>query len=150
MVFAFLFFHLEYIFYYSDPKHGKASQLSCFLLVPLSITSCVSKLFTLIVLSRLFFAVVKSGSSNCLITSQTVSPCRQISIIFSIFLLNSCVILLNTSLALVRTLDDLRCSINQALSQIHPLPMLTIGCGLQHILALFQTQCLMKLSSIQI
>ena len=31
---------------------------------------------------------------------------------------------------------------NQALSQIHPLPMLTIGCGLQHSLALSQTQSL--------
>ena len=54
LVFAFLSFHLEDIFYYSHTQVGKASRLSCFL-PPISLTSCVSKLFECIILSRLLF-----------------------------------------------------------------------------------------------
>ena len=52
--FAFLSFHLEDIFHYSHPQDGKTSRLSCFLR-PISLTSCVSKLFERIILSHLLF-----------------------------------------------------------------------------------------------
>ena len=54
LVFAFLSFHQEDIFYYSHPQDGKASQLSASFR-SISHTSCVSKPFDRIILSRLLF-----------------------------------------------------------------------------------------------
>ena len=53
--FAFLSFHQEDIFYYSHTQGEKASRLSCFLPVYLSLTFCLSQLFERIILSRLLF-----------------------------------------------------------------------------------------------
>ena len=55
LVFAFLSFNLQDIFYYSHPQDGKASRLSSFLLAYLSHTSCVLKLFERMIISRLLF-----------------------------------------------------------------------------------------------
>ena len=52
---ALLSFHLEDIFHYSHTQDWKASRLPCFLPVYLSLTSCISKLFERIILSRLLF-----------------------------------------------------------------------------------------------
>ena len=46
---------MEDIFHYTHPQDGKASRLSCFLPAYLSLTSCISKLFERIILSRLLF-----------------------------------------------------------------------------------------------
>ena len=54
LVFAFLSFHLEDIFYYSHTQDGKTSRLSCFVPAYLS-HSTVSKLFERIVLCCLLF-----------------------------------------------------------------------------------------------
>ena len=54
LVFAFLSFHLEDIFYYSHTQDGKASRLSCFLPTYFS-HLLVSKLFERIIPSRLLF-----------------------------------------------------------------------------------------------
>ena len=68
LVFAFLSFHLEDIFYYSHTQDGKASRLSCFLPAYLSLTSCVSKLFERIILSRLLLFV----ESNSILSPRQV------------------------------------------------------------------------------
>ena len=69
LVFAFLSFHLEDIFHYSHTQDGKASRLSCFLPAYLSLTSCVSKLFERIILSRLLFFL----ESNSILSPRQAS-----------------------------------------------------------------------------
>ena len=65
MDFAFLSFHLEDIFYYSYPQDGKALDSPAFFR-PISLTSCVSKLFECIILSSLLFFL----ESNSILTPR--------------------------------------------------------------------------------
>ena len=77
----------EDIFHYSHPQVGKASRLSCFLPAYLSLTSCVSKLFERIILSRLLFFL----ESNSILSPRLAGFCTgrstldQILFLFSPF-----------------------------------------------------------------
>ena len=79
LVFTFLSFHLEDIFYHSHPQNGKALD-SPASLRPISLTFCVSKLFERIILSRLLFFL----KSNFILSPRQVgfrsgrSPLDQI------------------------------------------------------------------------
>ena len=60
LVFAFRFFHLKVFIFYSHPQNEKTSRL----FRPISLTSCLSKLFACIILSRLLFLESYSHSAR--------------------------------------------------------------------------------------
>ena len=83
LVFAFLSFHLEDIFYYSHTQDGKASRLSCFVPAYLS-HSTVSKLFERIILCCLLFFL----ESNSIL-----SPRQAVSVLDGLHLIKFCTFL---------------------------------------------------------
>ena len=82
--FAFLSFHLEDIFYYSHTQDGKASRLPSSLsrasFQPISLISCVSKLFECIILSRLLFFL----ESNSILSPHQAGFCPGRSTLYQI------------------------------------------------------------------
>ena len=80
LVFAFLSFHLEDIFYYFHQQDRRVYRLSCFLPAS-SLTSCVSKLFERIVLSflrpltRLCFLLLLLGKLSVLVLPHLFGAC---------------------------------------------------------------------------